>query len=143
VFSTRSIANPARSVDYSDGRLELLNWVRANLNENDIYIFGPNFNWQLEKGTWIAAPKNTRLDFSKFNSFIKKHGVSYVIVSWKNSNQKIPFEGGGELKKGFLVDYFEMDPAEGISEKRRVDGWTLVYKNQKKPVEFLVYKVVR
>jgi len=51
------LSNPFQSVEYSEDRINLLNWLKANLKENDSYTMGPNFNWQLDRGIWILPPQ--------------------------------------------------------------------------------------
>ncbi len=136
LLSTKAITNPTKSVSYSENRLDLLNWMRDNLNENDKYTLGPNLYWQLDKGTWVVPPVLVREDFSKLNSFMKRHDISYIIIS----SQNLAREGSVDYSK-LTQNYFELDPKEGIVEKRNIVNWDLVYRNQKKPVEFLVYKV--
>lgn len=129
----KPIKNPFNSVNYSEKRVELLNWLRNNLKEGDKYTLGPNFNWQLENGTWILPPFNMKTkDFDKFNDFIKRYQVKYVIIE-KNSLSD---------KKELINEYFSITPKEGIIEKKSIPNWNLVYKDQKIPVEFLVYELL-
>ena len=136
ILSTKTIANPLNSVEYSDSRLDLLNWLKTNLKEDEKYTLGPNFNWQLETGMWILPPDNAKFrDFAKFKSFIKRHNVSYVLIDRKH------------LEKTNMVMLkqanFLLDPFEGVVEKKSVDSWELVYQDHRKPVDFLVYKLVK
>lgn len=132
--TNKSIANPLNSVEYSESRLDLLNWLRSNLKEDEKYTLGPNFNWQLKKGIWILPPQNARIkDFPKFKSFIRKHDVSYIIMERNSLKDKIKL----------IEDNFVLDPIEGIIEKKSVDGWELIYKDHKKPIDFLVYKLIK
>jgi hypothetical protein len=44
-------------------------------------------------------------------------------------------------KMKLIENNFILDPTEGIIEKKSVEGWELVYKDYKKPVDFLIYKL--
>lgn len=141
VIATQSISNPVRSVDYSDSRHDLLNWLRANLNKGDRYAEGPNFNWQLDKGTWILPPKSSRLDLVKYNSFAKKHGITYIIIDWYSLTVS-RYRGGGIDRRKKIEGYFEFHPNDGIIQKKNVGAWELVYKDPRKKVEFMVFKIL-
>jgi hypothetical protein len=133
-LTSKTIANPFNSVEYSESRLNLLNWLRVNLHDNEKYTLGPNFNWQLDRGIWILPPDNAKTkDFSKFNTFIRKHSVSYIILERNSLSDKMKL----------IENYFLLDPIEGLVEKKSVDGWQLVYKDHKKPVDFLIYKLIK
>ena len=134
ILTKKTFANPMNSVEYSESRLDLLNWLRSNLQEDDKYTLGPNFNWQLEKGTWILPPDDAKTkDFSKFKTFIKRHDVSYVIIERSSLKDKMKL----------IENNFVLDPIEGVIEKKSVDGWELVYRDRNKPVDFLVYKLIK
>lgn len=140
-FTTYSMSSLAKSVDYSDSRLDLLNWLRKNLNEDDTYIEGPKFNWQLEKGTMVLAPLNKRKSFEEFNSFVKQHDINYIIIDW-NSLTVSRYRGQGLDRRKKLEGYFNLDPKKGIVQQKSVDGWRLVYKDNRPKVEFMVFKAV-
>jgi 4-amino-4-deoxy-L-arabinose transferase-like glycosyltransferase len=129
------ISNPARSVDYNESRLDILHWLQQNLGEDERYTLGPNFNWQLERGVWILPPRNAREDFTEFSTFVKDYNVSYVILEWKS------LLGGVDNHQKLVENYFELNPLEGIVEKNSINGWTLVYKDKNKPVDFLIYRI--
>lgn len=133
LLSTQSITGVLNSVEYTDSRRDLVNWLRANLGEEDRYTLGPNINWQLDKGTWFVPSKN--MDWEGFNQFVKIHDISYVIIDWPARRDL------GRIK--IIESHFELDPEEGMVQKGEIKGWDLVYKDQKTPVEFLIYKLVR
>ena len=143
IITKKDLKNPLHSVEYSESRSDILNWLRANLKKGDLYTMGPNFNWQLEKGTWILPPRIDYGDFSKFKLFVKEHHVSYIIVdlnTLKDFANK--FDAMGQEvanQKKDIEDYFVYDSVQGIIEKKRIDGWNLVYAEQKKPTDFLIY----
>lgn len=146
ILTKKDIKNPLSSVVYSESRFDLLNWLRANLKKDDLYTMGPNFNWQLEKGTWVLPPRVTWADFSKFQSFVKKHNISYAIIdSFTLSDLTNPFDFTGAKiavnREKSIESHFAYDTLNGITEKKRVGGWNLIYKDQKKPTDFLVYKL--
>lgn len=140
-LATLSLSSPTKSVDFSDSRLDLLNWLRANLNENETYIEGPNFNWQLEKGTWVLPPVNKRESLEEFNSFVKQHDINYVIIDWYSLTVS-RYRGGGIDRRKKLEGYFELDPKKGIVQKKNVGDWQLIYKDPRRKVEFMVFKPV-
>lgn len=128
----KPLDNPLNSVSYSENRYTILNWLRTNLKENEKYTLGPNFNWQLNTGIWILPPQNARVkNFQKFRSFIRKHNVSYVIISSENIGDK----------EELLKDNYMFDKDAGLIEKKNEEGWKLVFKDQNKPVDYLIYKV--
>ena len=131
IFTKKSLKNPLKSVKYSESRLDLLNFLRTHLHENEKYTLGPNFHWQLKKGIWILPPDNVKYkDFTKFRAFIEKYNISYIIFEWNSLRDK----------KELAKEYFTLDPNEGIIPKKPIDFWKLVYKDKEKPVEFLVYR---
>ncbi|MCK4827678.1 glycosyltransferase family 39 protein, partial [bacterium] len=140
IFATKGIPNPAKSVDYSDSRRLLVKWLSENLKETDKYTLGPGVHWQLEMGTHIVPPKGIREDMEKFTSFVNRNKICYVIID-SFSLTAGRYRGGIDRRK-MVEGYFDLDPTEGIVEKKEPDGWNLVYKDQAKPVELLVYKVV-
>lgn len=129
-----NISNPLKSVEYSENRTNLLSWLKANLKKGDTYTMGPNFNWQLDDGIWILPPTSGREDILELISFVKRQGIRYVIME----RNYIESFGDVGIKK-LSGDYFAIDPIEGIISKNPVEGWKLVYSDQKRPVEFLVY----
>lgn len=131
-----SFSNPLNSVEYSENRADLVEWLRANLNKNDKYTLGPNLNWQLEKGIWLFPSISTNENLLKLNSFIKNHNIQYAIVG-KNNLTKDRGIDYYQLTK----DYFEWSPLRGIVAKKKIKNWNLVYKSKKEPVEYLVYAV--
>lgn len=145
IITKKDLKNPLHSVEYSESRTDILSWLRTNLKKGDLYTMGPNFNWQLEKGTWILPPRIDYGDFSRFQTFVKEHHVSYIIVdlnTLKDFANK--FDAMGQLvtnQKKDVEDYFVYDSKHGITEKKRIDGWNLVYEEQKKPTDFLIYKL--
>jgi hypothetical protein len=147
MITKKEMRNPLNSVVYSESRLDLLNWLRETLKNDDLYTMGPNFNWQLEKGTRILPPRITYGDFSKFQSFIKRHQVLYIIVDSHTlenfENPRNAFDDKivvNQMKS--IKEHFINDPINGIVEKKRVDSWNLVYMDQKKPTDFLVYELI-
>jgi hypothetical protein len=147
MITKKEMRNPLNSVVYSESRLDLLNWLRETLKNDDLYTMGPNFNWQLEKGTRILPPRITYGDFSKFQSFIKRHQVSYIIIDSHTlgnfENPRNAFDDKivvNQMKS--VKEYFVNDPINGVVEKKRVDSWNLVYMDQKKPTDFLVYELI-
>ncbi len=131
VIAKKTLANPLNSVEFSESRLDLLNWLRKNLQEDEMYTLGPNFNWQLKTGIWILAPDNVQTgSLSKFQSFLKKHNVTYVIMV----PQRLEDMAG-------IRENFGADPNEGLTELKPITNWSLVYKDPQKPVDFLVYKL--
>jgi len=138
-FNKYSISTIVKSVDYSDSRRDLLNWLRSNLNEDDKYIEGPNFNWQLEKGTWFIAPINKRKSIEEFNSFIKQHDITYIVIDWYSLTVS-RYRGENLDKRKKLDGYFNLDSKKGIVQQKSVDGWRLVYKDHRPKVEFMVFK---
>jgi hypothetical protein len=145
-FWDKEINNPLNSVEYNESRDDILNWLRKNLDEDDQYTMGPNFNWQLKKGTWILPPVVAWADFLKFRSFVKRHNVTYIIIDsntiedFTNTRNILgeKVEVNGEQS---FTEYFEYDPIEGIIEKKKVNDWNIVYKDQKEPVGFIIYNL--
>ncbi len=130
-LTKKTLSNPFNSVEYSESRLELLTWLRTNLQENEKYTLGPNFNWQLKTGTWILAPDNVQTEnLSRFQSFLRKHDVTYIIMVPQRLDDMV------EIRQ-----YFGFDPSKGLFETKPIDGWSLVYADQSAPVDFLVYKL--
>lgn len=129
-----NLSNPLESVKYSENRKDLLSWLKANLKKGDTYTMGPNFNWQLDDGIWVLPPMSGRENISDLISFVKRQGIRYVIME---RNYIASFRDIA-IKK-LTGDYFALDPIEGIISKNPVEGWKLVYSDQKRPVEFLVY----
>ena len=145
-ITKKEVKNPLNSVEYSENSLDLLQWLRDNLKKDDLYTMGPNFNWQLEKGTWVLPPRIYWGNMSKFESFIRRHHILYIIMDLNTLEDfSSKFNFTGEVisnKKNDMDEYFAYDPINGITEKKRVDGWDLIYKDKKEPVEFLVYKTL-
>jgi hypothetical protein len=135
----KNISNPFHSVEYSDSRYDLLYWLRNNLEANDMYCEGPNFNWQLDKGTWVQAPKDSRTSMLKFNSFLKKHSVKFIIVDLYSLTVS-RFRGGGIDRMKKFEDYFYIDSLKGIVQTKDVNNWELVYKDPRRKVRFMVFK---
>jgi 4-amino-4-deoxy-L-arabinose transferase-like glycosyltransferase len=129
---TKPLSNPLNSVEYDESRKEILNWLRKNVKENEKYTLGPNLNWQLEKGIWILPPDNAKLrSFSKFNSFMEKHDVSYVIIDHHSLHDKMLVNEG----------IFSYDENQGIVENKKIENWDLVYEDHNVPTKFLIYKI--
>lgn len=132
--ATRSISNPLNSVKFADGYYELLNWMRNNIKENDVYILAPAHNYSLSwyldlKGKPISFPMLN--DFSEFRSFIKQKGVTFIILH-KETYQR---------RQNLLKDYFEYNEVDGLFEKKPVDGWNFIYGQSGKPTQFRIYRV--
>jgi 4-amino-4-deoxy-L-arabinose transferase-like glycosyltransferase len=140
----KDLSNPMLSVEYSESRRDLLNWLRNNLEKGDKYVMGPNFNWQLEKGIWIIPPVYTKSNFLEYQSFIKEHKISYAIID-KNIKSVNAAEwqsaAGRKKKSNFIDNYFEVDPVKGVVEKKEVENWKLVYKDPVEPVDYMIYKI--
>ncbi|MFQ5902164.1 MAG: ArnT family glycosyltransferase [Candidatus Binatia bacterium] len=141
LFLTQSLGDPARSVEYSEGRRELLKWMRLNIAGETIYTEGPNLNWQLEKGKWILGPNEPREDMEQFKVFVRRLNVAYVIFDWYSLTVS-RYRGHVDRRK-LIEGYVELDPARGLVPRREIDGWQLWYKDRRTPVKFLVYKVGR
>lgn len=132
LIQTKPLSNPLNSVKYDESRKEILSWLRTNIKKNEKYTLGPNLNWQLEKGIWILPPDNAKLrSFKKFESFLIKHNVSYVIVDKHSLHDKML------VKEGI----FKYDKHLGILENTKIANWELVYQDQNIPKEFLIYKI--
>ena len=144
VIVKEGINNPLNSVAYDESRDDILNWLRNNLDEHEKYTMGPNFQWQLEKGTWILPPGKAYGDFSRFKSFIRRHNVSYIVIDSKTiekfSNPRNFIGDKIEVdSKKSVKEYFEYHPRDGIKEKKKINEWNIIYKDQKKPVDFIIY----
>ena len=107
-FMKKNMTNPLYSVENSESRIDFLNWLRANLNKDDLYTMGPEINWQLVKGTWILPPTKTKTDFPKFNNFLNKHNVSYVVID-KHTIKDMTDLDNKEYEKDYFQDYFTYD----------------------------------
>lgn len=145
ILTNKKLNNPLNSITYSESRLDLLNWLRINLKKNNLYTMGPNINWQLEQGTWILPPRIAMGDLSKFRSFVKKHHVQYIIMdsyTWDDFTNTRNFTGAKVFnKKQLAEDHFAYDPIGGMKEKKKIDGWELIYKDPIKPTDFIIYKL--
>lgn len=130
---TRSISNPLSSVKFADDYYELLNWMRNNIKENDIFILGPTHYysfWYLDlKGKEISFPMIN--DFSEFRSFIKEKGVTFIILHKETYLRR----------QDLLKEYFEYNEVNGLIEKKPVDGWSFIYGQSGKPTQFRIYRV--
>jgi hypothetical protein len=127
--------NPLHSVDYSSSRHNLLTWLRANLSDGDTYTMGPNFNWQLKQGIWIVPPQFAREHFNELKTFVQNHKIEYIII---DLNFLKSYEGKSFAKE--VEDYFQADPVKGLIPIKNIDGWSLVYKDNNNPAQFLIYK---
>ena len=128
-----NLSNPFKNVEYSENRFELLKWLEANLQSTDKYTLGPNFYWQLNKGTWILPPNAAKYkDISKLELFVRKHDVRYIIF---DRDILLKYHSIDLIKNNFSVD-----PNEGIKEILPIDDWQLIYKDTKKPVDYLIYE---
>lgn len=126
------LKNPLKSVYLSQARIDILQWLRNNLKENEKYSLGPNLNWQLSTGIWILPPHNAKTkDFVKFNKFMERYNVSYVIIDTESLSDK----------KELIKNHFEIDPVEGLIQKKYEPGWELIYKDQSKPIDYLIYRM--
>jgi hypothetical protein len=133
------VSDPRQSVDFSDSRRDLLEWMRKNLRNNDKYIEGPNFSWQMERGTWIIAPKNSREDLDKFKAFIDNVGVKYIVIDWYSLTVN-RYRGEHVDRLQQLDGYFRLDEQLGIVQENAIDGWELAYEDFRKKKEFMVFK---
>jgi 4-amino-4-deoxy-L-arabinose transferase-like glycosyltransferase len=128
----KPLKNPLNSVYLSQARIDVLQWLRNNLKDNEKYSLGPNLNWQLSTGIWILPPYNAKTkDFVKFNKFMERHNVSYVIIDTESLSDK----------KELIKNHFEIDPAEGLIQKKYEPGWELIYKDQSKPIDYLIFRM--
>lgn len=133
--------NPFSCVEFSESRYDLLTWLRNNIEPGDQYVEGPNFNWQLDHGTWVLPPKNSRLDLNKFNLFAKKIGIKYVIIDWYSLTVS-RYRGGGIDRTRKLKEYFVLDKSVGIIQKKKIDRWHLVYKDTRPMLKFMIFKLI-
>jgi 4-amino-4-deoxy-L-arabinose transferase-like glycosyltransferase len=128
-----NLSNPFNTVDYSESRLEILKWLDAHLDTTDKYTLGPNFYWQLNKGTWILPPNAAKYkDISKLERFVRKHDVRYIIF---DRDILLKYHSIDLIKNNFSID-----PSEGLKEIMPIDDWQLIYKDAKKPVDYLIYE---
>jgi hypothetical protein len=118
----------------------LVDWLRKNLNDGDKYTEGPSVNWQIENGDWIIPPKYSQQSMQNFNIYAKSNGINYVVIDWYSLTVSRYRGRVDKLKK--LEGYFELDPNEGIIQKKPVKDWELVYKDSRKKVEFMVFKIL-
>ena len=63
---------------------------------------------------------------------MEKHDVSYVIIDIESLSDK----------KELIKNHFEIDPEEGLIQKKSEPGWELIYKDQNKPVDYLIFRLV-
>lgn len=134
-FQKLNLSNPFKTVEYSENRLEILNWLKANLDSTDQFTLGPNFYWQLNKGTWILPPNAAKYkDISKLECFVKKHDIRYIIF---DREILLKYHSTDLIKKNFTID-----PEKGIEEIKPIDDWQLLYKDSKKPSNYLIYKAI-
>lgn len=132
-YRQSNMNNPLNSVKYPPERLKILNWLRINLKEDEVYTMGPNFNWQLERGTWVVPPIASMANFPKAVDFIKRHDIDYIIIEKKYIEY---------LQKGTTTDYakyFSID-SQGIKSKEKPYNWNIVYTDQDYPIDFVIYK---
>jgi hypothetical protein len=134
ILAKNKLQNPLQSVEYSENRKNLLNWLRSNLKKGDTYTMGPNFNWQLDHGIWVLPPTSGKEDITKLISFVRRHNVRYIIFE---RNYILSWDG--VINKKLIGDYFDVDKSEGLVPIKNIEDWKLVYKDEQKPVEYLVY----
>jgi hypothetical protein len=134
IFAKNKLQNPLQSVEYSESRRNLLNWLKTSLQKNDTYTMGPNFNWQLDHGIWMLPPSSGREDLTKLISFIKRQNIHYIIIE-----RSYLLSWDGTINKKLTGDYFDIDKSEGLVAVKNIEDWKLVYTDHQKPVEYLVY----
>jgi Dolichyl-phosphate-mannose-protein mannosyltransferase len=140
LLATRPIPNPMTSVDYGDSRRNLINWLQVTLKKQDRYAEGPMLNWMLDEGTQVLPPPKIRTNLIAFNEFAKKHQIKYVVLEWYSLTIS-RFRGSGYDRRKFIQEYFDFDQKRGIVQRKPVPGWRLVYKDNNKKVDFLVFQI--
>lgn len=82
------------------------------------------------------------LAFSNFKYLIYRIAHKRILEKFNEKTKKWKklFK---QICKGLsdILHYFVLYPEEGILPKKKIDNWSIVYKDPKKPVEFLVYSV--
>ena len=116
--------------------------MRQNLDEGDVYSEGPNFNWQLPRGTWVVPPRNIRKDIGRYTDFAVQYGTDYVVLD-THSLTESRFRGGGIDRQAMLEGYVDVDEEEGLTQIREIPGWRPVYTDPEGPVDFIVYEIIR
>lgn len=140
VLGTKNvIAKVPDSVSVESHRLELVEWMRANLDDDDMYVEGPNWRWVFENGKAIYPPEQSRASPEAFQNFINEYNVDYVVAEMKSmhlwryrgrQDRRLKFEG--------ILDF---DAKRGIQELDVPPNWTKVSVDDDGIVEYIVYEV--
>ncbi|GFP26893.1 hypothetical protein HKBW3S33_00307 [Candidatus Hakubella thermalkaliphila] len=127
------IQNPFTNIEFADGYFDLLNWMKANIKEGDVYILGPTHSYNFE---WHSSLGGRRIDFPLLSSydewekFSKDNNVVYVILE----KQIL------ERRKDILGNYFSYEPEKGLVMLKEMEGWRIAFKDQREPTSFLVLR---
>ena len=71
LFATKDVVSRApNSVEVEPHRRDLVEWMRANIKQDDRYVEGPNFRWLIKEGKHIYPPYDSRIDSAQFIEFI-------------------------------------------------------------------------
>jgi hypothetical protein len=140
ILGTKNVvAKVPNSVSVEPHRLELVEWMRANLDDDDMYVEGPNWRWVIENGKAIYPPERFRMSPEAFQDFISEYDVNYVVAEMKSmhlwryrgrQDRRLKFDG--------ILDF---DPERGIQELAVPSNWTKVAIDGDGIVEYIIYEV--
>jgi hypothetical protein len=128
--------NPMKSVSFTDGYWELLNWLKVNVNDNQIVALGPthdyDFFWHVKlPGKYLFNPYVN--SFDEFINFLHKEKVNYFVMD----------EDLLLRREWVYSDYFSIDESAGLTQIKEIKGLELIFKDEVKPVKFMVFRVKR
>jgi hypothetical protein len=130
---SKPIQNPFTNIEFADGHFDLLNWMKANIKEGDVYILGPTDSYNFE---WHSSLEGRRIHFPLLSSydewekFSKDNNVVYVILEKEIL----------ERRQHILGNYFSYEPEKGLVMLKEMKGWTIAFKDQREPTSFLVLR---
>ena len=146
IIGTKPVDRVWDSADVPEYRTDLLQWLRRNVGDDDRYVEGPLFAWQLERGAHLTPAESARENPDTFEQFIRRYDVKYVVVDWDSMNT-LRYRGAGSERSGGadrrekLKGIVSFDETRGIVEHELPEGWTRVAADDKGRVEYVVYQI--
>jgi len=142
IVGTKDVmARAPHSVTVEPHRIDLAQWMRANVGESDRYVEGPNTRWVLKRGKHLYPPSELRSSPDGFLAFIRASDVKYVIAEMK-SMHLWRYRGRIDRRQQF-EGLLEFDAERGIQELDIPDDWKKVAVDDNGIVEYVVYEVIK